>query len=635
MLRQFYQQHYQAVELLLNICDGAISPDNAGFSKYDTSFARGLYKQKEWTPRQANAVHRMLKKYQNQLSGMGIDYNTFPVPELKAVPDPVWNACAVNDKIELEFYSQDKNIFFATVSNIKDIPLRKWDKDKKKWIIPFSVRGIDKIKKLGFVIDDNIKDWYEKNTDPEIIKKQKRKYNPDRLAKRVEIPEMFQFQKEGLAFIEKMNGRALVGDEMGLGKTLQALAWLKLHPEVRPAVIIVPATLKINWQREAKKWINEDSFVINGRENVNGFRKSGLYIINYDIVKDHVEAIKNINPQCIVMDECHRIKNNKALRTKAVKKICKKVPHVICLSGTAILNRPIEIFNAINILQPEVFPSYYRFGQRYCDPKFNGFGTVYDGASQVEELHELLTDYVMIRRKKMDVLKDLPEKRKQLLSFEINNKTEYRKAEEDVIQFIYEQKGLDAAQRASRAEVLAKFNQLKQLSSQGKMHAIKEWITDFLETGEKLVLFAIHKKVITEIMEMFPDISVKIDGSTSQVQRQKAVDEFQNNDKIRLFIGNMPAAVEGITLTASSTVAFIELAWSPGIHLQGEDRIHRIGQKDGCMVYYLLAEGTIEEEIAEMIDRKQKIIDAVLDGKDTPEEALLTELLNKYKEKAA
>jgi len=236
----------------------------------------------------------------------------------------------------------------------------------------------------------------------------------------------------------------------------------------------------------------------------------------------------------------------------------------------------------------------------------------------------------MIRRLKRDVLPQLPPKARSFVPVQLHNREDYRLAEEDFIGFLRETKGAEAARRASNAEALAKIEALKQLSVQGKLAESIDWISDFLENGEKLVVFAVHRFVIDALMEKFSKIAVKIDGSVSLSERNKAVEAFQGNDKIRLFVGNIKAAGVGLTLTASSNVVFLELPWTPGDLSQAEDRCHRIGQKDSVNIYFLLAPDTIEERLAHILDSKRKVLDAVLDGEITAQESLLTELIKGY-----
>ena len=236
----------------------------------------------------------------------------------------------------------------------------------------------------------------------------------------------------------------------------------------------------------------------------------------------------------------------------------------------------------------------------------------------------------MLRRKKKDVLKELPAKVWSFIPMELDNRKEYVQAENNFIKWVHETKGKDAAEKARGAEVLSSIEALKQLAVKGKLEQAMDWIEDFLQSGKKLVVFATHKFVIQTLVDEFPDISVKVDGSVSMKKRQEVVDQFQKDKKIKLFIGNIKAAGVGITLTAASDVAFLELPWTPGELEQASDRVHRIGQNDSVSIYYLLAHETIEDKIATMIDNKRKILDGILDGKETDDESLLTKLLKQF-----
>jgi SNF2 family DNA or RNA helicase len=233
---------------------------------------------------------------------------------------------------------------------------------------------------------------------------------------------------------------------------------------------------------------------------------------------------------------------------------------------------------------------------------------------------------VMIRRLKKDVLKELPDKTYTFIPIELDNKREYQKAERDFIEFVRETKGDEKAERIRNVEALAKVEGLKQLATKGKMKGVIEWIKGVIE-NEKLVVFCTHTIVIDTLMNEFE--AVKIDGSCSAIARQKAVDDFQNGD-VRLFIGNVKAAGEGITLTSASNVAMIELPWSPSSVDQAIARCDRIGQKNAVNAYYLLASETIEERIAKLLDKKRIEIDSTMDGIDTPDENLLLELMKSY-----
>lgn len=336
----------------------------------------------------------------------------------------------------------------------------------------------------------------------------------------------------------------------------------------------------------------------------------------------------------LLVHNCHYYKNNSSKRTKAIKRISKNIPHVIALSGTPIVNKPIEAYNAINIINPNLFPSFLNYTRRYCNAKYNGYGWDFNGASNTQELHETLVNTIMIRRLKKDVLKDLPEKLYSFvpLEFDAEGKNEYQKAESSFIDYVRENYGFDRALKAINAEVLVQYGELKKLAVKGALNQSIEWIRNFLEIDGKLVVFAIHRFVIDEIVKNFEGKVVKIDGSVALAERQKVIERFQNDNSCRLFVGNIRAAGVGITLTAASNVAFLELPWTPGELRQAIDRVHRIGQKNCVNIHYLFAINTIMDKVARLIDQKQRIIDSVLDGKNPEEQdsIMLYDILKSY-----
>jgi SWI/SNF-related matrix-associated actin-dependent regulator 1 of chromatin subfamily A len=538
---------------------------------------------------------------------------------------------------------------YNDLDRVKTLPGRKFNANEKYWTAPLSVEAVEKLKEWGFYLDQKLLEFLEKS-----------KLNVDDV-KEIVVPGidkyLYEYQRKGISFAEIKDGRALIADDMGLGKTVQAIGYLALHPEKVPVIVVVPASLKLNWKKELNQWLNNPNVQILNGTKPNVPITGDVLIINYDILPYWVDELKKIKPQVLITDECHYYKNNKAKRTKAVKKLGKNIPHVIALSGTPIENRPKEIFNAVNLIDNTVFPDFWNFAHRYCDAKHDGFGWDFDGASNTEELHEKLTNTIMIRRRKNEVLTELPDKIYDHIPMELDNRKEYDKAESDFTEYatnqveeelkkkIQEEFGNMAnaikiddkkvkelkAERANRVNVLTEIEGLKQLAIKGKMNACIKWINEFLGVENKLVVFATHKETINVLMEEFGNIAVKIDGSVSQEQRHEAVNKFQNNPKTRLFIGNIKAAGVGLTLTAASSVAFLELPWTPGALTQAEDRLHRIGQKDTVNVYYLLANDTIEQKIASILDQKRQTLDQVLDGKETDQNNLITELIEQYK----
>lgn len=508
-----------------------------------------------------------------------------------------------------------------TIDNIRSLPGRQWHKELKCWSAPIYLQSLEKLMTWGFILDDRLLLFIQG------VKKRK-----DEIMS-LDIPglngKLYPFQMEGVAITDHKEGKVLNADDMGLGKTIQTIAWLQLHPDLRPVIVIVPATLKINWEREIHKWMSNQCVTI--LEGTRPYTFSGdIIIINYDILFHWLGVLKLRDFKVMITDEAHYYKSNSAKRTKAIKMLAKGIPHVIALSGTPIESRPVEIYNALNLVNPNLFPKRWHFLNRYCKPAYNGYGWNYNGASNIAELHQILTTTCMIRRKKTQVLKDLPEKVRSYIPMELDNEEEYSKAEFDFIEWVKDTKGDDVARRVSQTEQISSIEALKQLAVKGKLKQAINWIEDFLQSDKKLVVFATHHFVIDALIAEFPDISVRVDGRVSQTERQSAVDRFQNDEKVKLFIGNIEAAGVGITLTAASDVVFLELPWTPAKLEQAIDRLHRIGQKFSVTVYFLLANHTIEEKIAHLLDIKRKIVDGILDGKESDEDSLFSELMKSY-----
>lgn len=625
-----------AVRYLASCCDGAFEVDGQGFNKFDTVFGKSLAQQESWTAKQMDAAIKMLVKYKKQLSRAGFDIEALFDKEKQQVLTTVKQAkkedktATLSDNIITIRFRYNE----ATKEIVKTIPGRRFVPSERYWTCPVSVKAYKILRENGFLLDENSVAWLSKvsqETAGETAEQQPEDKVVDMNAIRATVKQklsvmrkqLYPYQEEGVAFIESRNGRALIADEMGLGKTLQALAYLAINPEKRPAIILVPAHLKLNWERE----INTSFKKLQNVQVLNGITPTAItgdiVIVNYDILSKWLEALQKINAQVLVMDEAHYIKSNTAIRTKATKKLAKGIPHVIALTGTPIVNRPIEGYNIVEIVDRTIFPNRWQYARRYCDAHHNGFGWDFTGASNKDELHAKLTETIMIRRKKKAVLPELPDKQFSFFPVEIDNKQEYKKAMGDFINYLKETKGTEAANKAKDAEHLVRIEALKQLAVAGKMKQAIQWIEDYLDTnGQKLVVFATHKIVIDTLMEKFRGRAVKVDGSVSSAQKDQAEQAFQNNPDIKLFVGNIKAAGTGLTLTAASAVAFLELPWTPGDLVQAEDRCHRIGQKEAVNIYYLLAHGTIEEDIAELLDEKREVLDAVLDGgidKERPE----------------
>ena len=437
------------------------------------------------------------------------------------------------------------------------------------------------------------------------------------------------YQEVGLGFLEHVGGNGFITDEPGLGKTMQALSCLALHPDRRPAVVVCPASLKLNWEREAEMWL-ETGDIVEVIKSGKPYPLTGdmaIIILNYDILKKWLPELKAIKPQILIYDESHYIKSPKSARSKAAAQLAKTAPHKILLTGTPVMNRPSELWHQLCILAPETYSksTFFQWHRRYCDAKQRTFfrwdakkrmrvkQSVWDfsGASNLDELAESLTG-IMIRRTKAEVLPELPAKRRQTLLVSIDNRREYDHAEKDFLSWIKEQKGHAAAERASSVEQFSMVEALRQIAIQGKMKQAIEWICDFLETDEKLVVFATHRATIDTLMTEFSKVAVRLDGGMCAEEKQLSVDRFQTDPEIRLFLGNVKAAGEGIPLFAASNALFVEMAWGPKTHEQCESRLHRIGQEYPVTVRYMIAVNTIDEKIADMLEAKGGITSAAI-----------------------
>jgi SWI/SNF-related matrix-associated actin-dependent regulator 1 of chromatin subfamily A len=474
----------------------------------------------------------------------------------------------------------------------------------------------------------------------------------------------FPYQLEAVERIEAFDGRALLAAEMGTGKTLISLLYLVRHPELRPAVVVCPASIKWGWEREAKHHVGMYAVVLEGTrpKSLQVRDDSPLYIVNYDVLSSIERKVKGriykapgwarwlrkLKPKVVIFDECHFLGSVNAKRTQSCRYLCHgpvpdedderafyRVPHILALSGTPLVNRPFELWPTLHILQPEKFGNMYSFGHRFCDPK-RGFAGRWEfkGASNIPKLNRVLTKHGgMIRYLKKDVIDQLPPKRRTVLPMDIDNRPEYDKAVANFAKWIAEKYGVSRARRALAAERVTKLGYLKRLAAAGKMNRVIEWIDDFLAASdEKLIVFAVHRSFIDALMEKYRQTAVKVDGSVTGRKRQNNIDAFVNNKRFRLFIGQIKAAGVGWNAKGCSTVLFAEMGWSPGTHTQAEDRCHGLNRgKAGVKMQaiYAVAKDTVEDVLARILQRKQKWLSETLDGEGKGDDLNLFDLLTK------
>jgi SNF2 family DNA or RNA helicase len=642
----------EAIDFIAARCDGASSRDHRGFNGGDAYMGHVLADKpyEQWSSKMKYIAYRMLRKYKGQLMAGGIDYDAIP-----PVEDP--KEAAIKKQIErdkkkfkrVEIEGNNFIISFTydptLVEAVKKLPVRKYDGAHKRWIVPNIAENVEPLGNLiqgfAFEIDeyvylalDEAIERYEANLEASTASEAD-----------LEVPglamELYPFQKAGVAYAVK-NGKVFIADEMGLGKTVQAIATIqKLN--AYPAIIVCPASLKFNWEKEWNTWLPDRKVAVwNGKGD-----PAEVVIINYDMLKKRLDDLQGLKAKAIVLDESHYIKTRKAQRTKAAKSLVKGIEYRFFLTGTPIVNRPIELVSQLEVMgRLNEFGGFWKFAERYCDAHYTRFGLDLSGAMNLDELNERLRGKCFIRREKKEVLKELPDKRKVTVPVDIDNRKDYDQAEMDLIEWVgknalkdkeflesiahlpwkerEEKMGewqMDAEKRAERAEHLVRIEALKQLTAKGKMKQAKEWISDFIESGEKLVVFATHKEIVNEVANEFK--CHKIMGETPAIERQKIVEDFQNNPDTKLVVLNIKAGGVGITLTASSNVLFLEYPWTPADLEQAIDRTHRIGQKDSVTAWFLVGKDTIDEEILDMLGIKQSIVSKTVSGEKREKRMLL------------
>ena len=419
--------------------------------------------------------------------------------------------------------------------------------------------------------------------------------------------ELAPFQWAGVRYLLQAR-RAFLADEPGLGKTVQALATLEAD-DAFPAVVVCPASLRLVWEREASRWLpHRTTTLLTGRGRVPP--GADITILSYEGVASQREHLLRRRPRALVLDESHYCKNPRAKRTQAVRRLAHALPHDalrLALTGTPVTNGAQEVVPQLRILgRLEDFGSGTTLVKRFAGP------------GEEERLHWHLRRACFVRRRKSEVLPQLPAKRQVVVPVALVNEEEYRLAERDVVAWLrslpLDLRELDARVAATlRAERLAQLTALKRLAARGKLAAAAAWIEDFRASGEPLVVFAHHTEVQEELLARFPDAGHLL-GRDAPAAREETVRAFQDGTGPGLLVCSTLAAGHGITLTRASNVAFLELEWTPAHHDQAEDRCHRIGQHDAVTAWYLLAAGTIDERIAELLQSKRRVVEAVTDG---------------------
>jgi SWI/SNF-related matrix-associated actin-dependent regulator of chromatin subfamily A-like protein 1 len=434
-----------------------------------------------------------------------------------------------------------------------------------------------------------------------------------------------QHQKESIQKLVE-NKKFILADDMGLGKTTSTII-AALETGAKKILIICPATLKINWKREIENYSDRSIFISEGKTFST---EHDFVIINYDIIKNFHDTKKKDESQVIsanfdlvVVDEAHYIKNPTAQRTKLINDIAKNVDRLWLLTGTPMTSRPMDYFNLLHLIESPVAKNWMAYAIRYCSGyQFNvGGRKVWNvtGSSNLEELRDRTTGLVL-RRLKENVL-DLPEKIITPVYLRLKSK-----AYEEVMGEYYDWYDKNPEESKSLTVQFTKLTKVRQIIADEKISQTIELAENIVEQDKKVIIFCNFTDSLNKICEHFGKTAVKVDGSMSKPERQKSVDNFQENDKVKVFVGNIKAAGVGLTLTAGEAVIMNDLSFLPSDHAQAEDRAYRYGQKNNVLVYYPIFENTIEGVIYDILNNKKQVIATVmgdnLNSSDMAEEIL-------------
>ena len=451
----------------------------------------------------------------------------------------------------------------------------------------------------------------------------------------------YDYQREGIAYALQKK-RCIMGDEPGLGKTAQAIGTLTASGAF-PALVICPASLKVNWQREFKRFGGVDAIILDDKnraiwqnvlrmKRLDGKPMAQVVITNYESLKkyfvsrqlrqerftmksivfdDRVKLFRSV-----IIDESHKCKSTHTQQSKYVQGIAEGKEYVLELTGTPVVNNNEDLIQQLRIMNRlDDFGGYQKFVGRYCQGM--------NKSSHVKELNMRLRSLCFFRRQKKDVLTQLPDKTRTYLITDLSNRREYEAAEKDVIKYLRDYKNADdeKLQRAIRGDIMVRMNILKQVSARGKIESACEVIHNTIDGGQKLIVFCFLKEVVAALKREFPN-AVTVTGDDNDRQKQASVDKFQQDEACKLIILNYRSGGTGLTLTAASNVLFVEFPYTAADCEQAEDRAHRNGQKNAVLCTYLLGENTIDEYLYNLIQTKRTIANGVTGTEDATEEKM-------------
>lgn len=481
--------------------------------------------------------------------------------------------------------------------------------------------------------------------------------SPDHLVS-LDGKKLYPFQSDGVRFVEKSGGRALIADEMGLGKTVQALATIALHPdEMQPVVYFLKSSLKIQWQHEIMRWVSkseEDHDIAMAQviETSKDILLPGAkhYIFSYDILRrfkdgDLKEKFEKRGVKTVVIDETQQIKNWESQRARQVRALCKNIPNVIALSGTPIKNNASEYFSILNILKPEMFPTYRRFMINEVDFYFNGYGYKVGGLRNPSGFLTKTKNF-LIRREREEVMPDLPTVDRRFHFDALSEEVEaaYKAQFEEFRDEYYSGSSTSKSAFIEGGTIIAYLSKMRHLTGLSKIDPCVEFVEEFLsETNRRITIFVHHKdvseilerkinKVIATLREMgwkhLKD-ALTLRAELNSQQREDVVTKFMGDDDYRVLIASTLASGEGLNLQKCSDCIILERQWNPANEEQAEARFIRIGATAQTVTAtYFVAVGTVDEFFSKLVEQKREIVASTLGGESVPwdQSSLMREL---------
>lgn len=600
------------------------------------------------------------------------EFKMVPVKDIQADPNQprkFFDETALGELTIIET-SKDFEVTFkwdqSKLAMVKEIPGSWFHGPTKTWHVP--KRRLNEVVKMGKYfgvtglpdVEEEIPEQVgEIPPMPELDVPLELKLNP------------FPYQLQGIAY-NRIHKRTIIGDKPGLGKTLQLIGTICSygyngnHLTLGPGLIICPSTLKLNWQQEWLKVAGIRAMILSDKVKKTWMQfyhkgMADVFICNYESLKKYFVQEGWVKPKenfrlngipfqdtinlfnWVAIDESHKCKDGTTQQTKFVLGITRGKEHVYTLTGTPVINKPKDLISQLAIINrlqeivshipqprdkktnlPKDASGYTRFINRYCDGG--------NGESHLQELHYRLKTTCYYMREKKEVLKDLPDKTRQVVLVEITNRQEYEHAKKNFKDYLRSVKGCSdqEVRKKLRGQMMVKMGVLRQIAAKGKISAVKNYIDDILESGEKFGLFFNLKEIVHEFQDIYKN-ALTIYGENTLTERDQAVKAFQNNPAANLILLNLLSGGVGLTLTAASIMGFIEFPWTAALCEQAEDRFHRIGQKDNVQCLYFLAKNTIDEYCYyEVIQKKKDLAKTVTGSNEDIEEQLIDDLLNLF-----